>query len=226
MPGRSGTGTRSSRAAPSSAPERWASCPRAGASSASRRETTILTCGIGEVVCPGVKVERPQQDFYYLIKHTPNAGRARPGDDRGRPQPRRHAVRLRHHERTADRADAVHERRRGQVRRDHRRGGAARQALLQPARPGRQPPLRDRARRSDQVVADDRLARVPERDPEARTARRSPGSATSRRRRTSRSSSRPAPSPSSSRRSTRRRSRPRSARTRSQKRGRRRSRAC
>ena len=36
--------------------------------------TTILTCGIGEVVCPGVNVERPQQDFYYLIKHTPNAG--------------------------------------------------------------------------------------------------------------------------------------------------------
>ena len=35
--------------------------------------TTILTCGIGEVVCPGVNVERPQQDFYYLIQHTPNA---------------------------------------------------------------------------------------------------------------------------------------------------------
>ncbi len=35
--------------------------------------TTILTCGIGEVVCPGVNVERPQQDFYYLIRHTPNA---------------------------------------------------------------------------------------------------------------------------------------------------------
>ena len=36
-------------------------------------QTTILSCGIGEVVCPGVNTERPQQDFYYLIKHTPNA---------------------------------------------------------------------------------------------------------------------------------------------------------
>jgi SecD/SecF fusion protein len=35
--------------------------------------TVILECGIGEVVCPGVNVERPQQNSYYLIRHTPNA---------------------------------------------------------------------------------------------------------------------------------------------------------
>nr|MBA3347217.1 protein translocase subunit SecD [Actinomycetota bacterium] len=35
--------------------------------------TTILVCGIGEVVCPGVNVERPQQDFYYLIRSNPDA---------------------------------------------------------------------------------------------------------------------------------------------------------
>ena len=33
----------------------------------------VITCGEGAVVCPGVNVERPQRDFYYLIKHTPDA---------------------------------------------------------------------------------------------------------------------------------------------------------
>jgi len=31
-------------------------------------QTVILECGIGEVVCPGVNAEFPQQDSYYLIK--------------------------------------------------------------------------------------------------------------------------------------------------------------
>ena len=35
--------------------------------------TAILECGIGEVVCPGVNIENPQRNYYYLIRHTPNA---------------------------------------------------------------------------------------------------------------------------------------------------------
>ena len=35
--------------------------------------TAILECGIGEVVCPGVNVENPQRNYFYLIRHTPNA---------------------------------------------------------------------------------------------------------------------------------------------------------
>jgi SecD/SecF fusion protein len=35
--------------------------------------TTILECGIGEVVCPGVNVENPQRNYFYLIRYTPNA---------------------------------------------------------------------------------------------------------------------------------------------------------
>ncbi len=31
--------------------------------------TVILECGIGEVVCPGVNVENPQKNFYYLMKY-------------------------------------------------------------------------------------------------------------------------------------------------------------
>jgi SecD/SecF fusion protein len=32
-------------------------------------KTAVLTCGIGEVVCPGVNVENPTKDSYYLIKY-------------------------------------------------------------------------------------------------------------------------------------------------------------
>ena len=32
-------------------------------------KTAVLTCGVGEVVCPGVGVENPQQNFYYLIRY-------------------------------------------------------------------------------------------------------------------------------------------------------------
>ncbi|MGH3070829.1 MAG: protein translocase subunit SecD, partial [Gaiellaceae bacterium] len=31
-------------------------------------KTVVLTCGVGEVVCPGVGVENPQQNFYYLLR--------------------------------------------------------------------------------------------------------------------------------------------------------------
>lgn len=33
--------------------------------------TVVLECGIGEVVCPGVEVENPSRDSYYLIRHDP-----------------------------------------------------------------------------------------------------------------------------------------------------------
>jgi SecD/SecF fusion protein len=35
-------------------------------------KTVVVTCGIGEVVCPGVGVENPKQNFYYLLKYDPN----------------------------------------------------------------------------------------------------------------------------------------------------------
>ncbi len=35
-------------------------------------KTVVVSCGIGEVVCPGVGVENPQQNFYYLLKYDPN----------------------------------------------------------------------------------------------------------------------------------------------------------
>jgi SecD/SecF fusion protein len=34
-------------------------------------KTVVLECGIGEVVCPGVNVENPQRNFYYLIRFDP-----------------------------------------------------------------------------------------------------------------------------------------------------------
>ncbi|MBA2462374.1 MAG: protein translocase subunit SecD [Actinobacteria bacterium] len=34
-------------------------------------KTIVLECGIGEVVCPGVQVENPTQNFYYLMRFDP-----------------------------------------------------------------------------------------------------------------------------------------------------------
>jgi SecD/SecF fusion protein len=34
-------------------------------------KTVVVTCGVGEVVCPGVGIENPQQNFYYLFKYDP-----------------------------------------------------------------------------------------------------------------------------------------------------------
>jgi SecD/SecF fusion protein len=44
------------------------------------QNTVILECGIGEVVCPGVNVERPQRNFYYLIRHITAAEAGDPED--------------------------------------------------------------------------------------------------------------------------------------------------
>jgi preprotein translocase subunit SecD len=33
--------------------------------------TAVLECGVGEVVCPGVNLESPKQDFYYLVRFDP-----------------------------------------------------------------------------------------------------------------------------------------------------------
>ena len=35
-------------------------------------KTAVITCGIGEVVCPGVGVENPKQNFYYLFRYDPD----------------------------------------------------------------------------------------------------------------------------------------------------------
>jgi SecD/SecF fusion protein len=35
-------------------------------------KTVVVTCGVGEVVCPGVGVENPKQNFYYLFRYDPN----------------------------------------------------------------------------------------------------------------------------------------------------------
>jgi SecD/SecF fusion protein len=32
-------------------------------------KTVVVSCGVGEVVCPGVNVENPQQNFYYLLRY-------------------------------------------------------------------------------------------------------------------------------------------------------------
>ena len=34
--------------------------------------TVVVTCGVGEVVCPGVGVENPQENFYYLFRYDPD----------------------------------------------------------------------------------------------------------------------------------------------------------
>jgi preprotein translocase subunit SecD len=34
-------------------------------------KTVVLECGIGEAVCPGVLVERPRTNFYYLVRYDP-----------------------------------------------------------------------------------------------------------------------------------------------------------
>ena len=35
-------------------------------------KTVVVTCGVGEVVCPGAGVENPKQNFYYLLRYDPN----------------------------------------------------------------------------------------------------------------------------------------------------------
>ncbi len=35
-------------------------------------KTVVVTCGVGEVVCPGVPVENPTQNYYYLLKYDPD----------------------------------------------------------------------------------------------------------------------------------------------------------
>jgi SecD/SecF fusion protein len=35
-------------------------------------KTVVVSCGVGEVVCPGVGVENPKQNFYYLLKYDPD----------------------------------------------------------------------------------------------------------------------------------------------------------
>ena len=32
-------------------------------------KTVVLTCGIGEVVCPGVNVENPTSNYFYLVRY-------------------------------------------------------------------------------------------------------------------------------------------------------------
>ena len=34
--------------------------------------TVVVTCGVGEVVCPGVGVENPKQNYYYLLNYDPD----------------------------------------------------------------------------------------------------------------------------------------------------------
>ena len=34
--------------------------------------TVVVSCGVGEVVCPGVGVENPKQNFYYLLNYDPD----------------------------------------------------------------------------------------------------------------------------------------------------------
>jgi len=35
-------------------------------------KTVVVSCGVGEVVCPGVGVENPTKNYYYLFKYDPN----------------------------------------------------------------------------------------------------------------------------------------------------------
>ncbi len=35
-------------------------------------KTVVVSCGIGEVVCPGVNVENPKQNYYYLFNYDPD----------------------------------------------------------------------------------------------------------------------------------------------------------
>ncbi|MBA2296791.1 MAG: protein translocase subunit SecD, partial [Actinobacteria bacterium] len=44
-------------------------------------KTVVIECGIGEVVCPGVQVEFPQQNFYYLFKFDPPTVPEMTGED-------------------------------------------------------------------------------------------------------------------------------------------------
>ncbi|MBA2298063.1 MAG: protein translocase subunit SecD, partial [Actinobacteria bacterium] len=44
-------------------------------------KTVVIECGIGEVVCPGVQTEFPQQNFYYLFKFDPPTVPEMTGED-------------------------------------------------------------------------------------------------------------------------------------------------
>ena len=112
-----------------------ASCRRAGSCSASRRRPCVVSCGVADGFCPGVG--QPARDALLLPAQVRPAGR--PRDDRHRPQALRHPPGLRHltrRQRRADRAALVHGPRPQEVRGDHTRRGAARQAADEHGRAG------------------------------------------------------------------------------------------
>jgi SecD/SecF fusion protein len=47
--------------------------PKDGVVLAVPKEALIVECGVDEVVCPGVNIENPSDDYYYLFKYTPDA---------------------------------------------------------------------------------------------------------------------------------------------------------
>ena len=44
------------------------------------KDTIVASCGIGEVVCPGVNVAQPKQNYWYLFKYDPDGTNNNPED--------------------------------------------------------------------------------------------------------------------------------------------------
>ena len=195
-------------------------------------KTVVVSCGVGEVVCPGANVENPTKNYYYLLKYDPSNADpdkvvpemtgadlkldgTRQDFDTTSGQP---IVTMQFTDKGGDKFGEITNREadRGRARTTSPAARATRRTRSSTSRSC------STARSSPGPRSTSSSTRT---GSAARTAPRSPGSARSARRRTWRSCSRAAPCPSPSRRSRRPRSRRRSARTRSPRPGRRRSRA-
>ena len=124
------------------------------------------------MACPGVSSSPvPGVTYYYLFKHGVFPGDSvepLPADDGQGPRPLGHAGRHRPDDRPADRDDAVHRQGQRALPRDHaRRGRSAASSSATTT-----PELRDRPRRPDLLVPDDRLHEVRRRDRPDRHRRR------------------------------------------------------
>ena len=130
-------------------------------------KTVVLECGTGEVVCPGVNVENPTSNSYYLIRHDPsNADEENVVPEMTGEHLRLSGTRQDFDTQTGepivtmsftDKGGDIF----GRITGDDRQPWAHQ---VEPARPDGDAALRDRPRPRDQVVAVDRLGAVSERD--------------------------------------------------------------
>ena len=131
-------------------------------------KTVVLSCGVGEVVCPGVDAVNPTTNSFYLIRFDPtNADASKVVPEMSGADLKLSGTRADFDTNTGEPIVLMQFTDKGADKfgDDHARGSRAGSAALDlQRRPEGHAALRDRARPRDQVLAVDRLGAVPERD--------------------------------------------------------------